>query len=86
MKLVIETTDTGWQENLTVGRTTYGIQFRVQENGGVRSDEGLTFCGMLKKMGVDPNIAEKILKAIDLTVGIEVGFGMYNIEMEDLRE
>ncbi len=86
MKLVIETTDKGWQEKLTVGRTTYGIQFRIQEDGGVRSDEGLTFCGMLKKRGVDPDTAEKILKAIDLPVGIEVGFGMYSIEEQNKKE
>lgn len=86
MKLVIETTDTGWQEKLTIGRTSYGIQFRVQENGSVRSDEGITFCGMLKKRGVDPAIADRVLTAIDLPVGIDVGFAMYSAEMEVLRE
>ena len=82
MRLVIETTETGWQQKLTINGTTYAMQIRVQEDGTLQSEEGLTFGAMLESRGVDKETAGAVCRAVDLTAGTETGYGMYRMVRE----
>ena len=81
MKLTITTTPTGWEQKLMIGGKTYALTARLDKEGIMRSDEGFSFSGMMKRRGVDPDLAEAVADAVDDLVEFELGERMYNLAM-----